>query len=78
MADTDTHTHTDTDRAAFTDQGVDERVLLSELRLQQSVLAAELLHLLSQLCELLRLQPVDLGGVSLAVGLTLALLPCSP
>ena len=58
----------------ITNQGVDECIFFTELCLKKRVLLAELLHLFSELGKLLRLQPVHLRAVSLAVRLTLALL----
>lgn len=57
----------------ITNQGVDESVFVTELCLQECVLLPELLQILSELRELLRLQPVHLR-VGLAVRLRLAVL----
>lgn len=61
----------------YTDQCVDECVFVTELCLEECVLLAELLHLVSKLCDLLCLKAVDLGGVTLAASLTLAILTWS-
>lgn len=46
-------------------QAVDERVFVPQLRLEERALLAELLHLLSELHQLLRLQAVHVWGFSL-------------
>lgn len=51
----------------FTNQGFDERVFVPELCLKEPMLLAELLHLLSEQCQLLCLQPIDLRAVSLTL-----------
>lgn len=52
-------------------QRVDERLFVAQLRLKECALLAELLHLLPELRQLLRLQPVHVRAVSL----TLVVLP---